>query len=61
MEEIKVGVDDLVKEAQATSRLSNQTSLRNNEVKMIVESYERCCSKLVELREKSLTRRKFFI
>ncbi len=58
MEEIKVGVDDLVKESQAIGRVANQTALRNSEVKMIVESYERCCSKLEELKEKSQTRSK---
>lgn len=52
--EIKAGVDDLVKESQPIGKLGNHH--KNNDLKLIVESYERCCTRLAELSQKSQER-----
>ena len=49
--EIKAGVDDLVKESQPIGKLGNHH--KSNDLKLIVESYERCCTRLAELSQKS--------
>lgn len=62
MKDIKVGVDDLLMNDStlpSVAKLGLSTSI-NNDVKLVVESYERCCSKLDELNKKSHIRGTFF-
>lgn len=62
MKDIKVGVDDLLMNDStlpSVAKLGLSTSI-NNDVKLVAESYERCCSKLDELNKKSRIRGTFF-
>jgi hypothetical protein len=62
LKEIKTGVDALVADSTLPSvaKLGLSTS-KNNDTKLVLESYERCCSKLDELNKKSQIRGKLFL